>query len=384
LTWQRQILVALGLVAIAIAAWAAFLPQAGPMLARLGLPAAEGAAPASAGGQQAGGDPAGDPVSVIGSEVIASESAGRVSAIGDGRAIHWVSVTPLVSGRLLALEVASGARVAPGDVIARLDDEAEAIALARAELAVADAQATLERIEQLQARGAATDVALREARLAARTAELEVRDARLALERRTIVAPIGGIVGLLPVEPGTQVTPATELATIDDRARILVDFRVPERFAGRLAVGDAVNATALARPELPLRGEIVALDSRVESDSRTLKVQAALENPGDELRGGMAFAIELAFRGEVFPAVDPLAIQWGAEGAFVWVARDGAARRVPVRVVQRNSDTVLVAGELAAGERVITEGVQRLRPGVPVVFEGDPMPVATGDDGLVR
>ena len=371
----KQALAALCLTALAVLAWAAFLPEAAPVMARLGLPAAGGAAT----GPESGEDRGGGAVVVIGSAVMTSESAGRVSAIGDGRAIHSVSVTPLVSGRLTSLDVRSGTVVAPGDVIARLDDEAEVIALARTELDVAEAEATLERFEELQARGATTDVAVREARLAARTAELEVRDARLALERRTIRAPIGGIIGLLPVEPGTQVSTSTELATIDDRSRILVDFRVPERFAGRLAVGDVLHATALARPELPLRGEIVALDSRVESASRTLKVQAALENPDDELRGGMAFSIDLAFRGDVFPAVDPLAIQWGAEGAFVWAVRDGKAERVPVRIVQRNSDTVLVAGDLVAGERVVTEGLQRLRPGLPVVLEGEQATVATGE-----
>ena len=123
---------------------------------------------------------------------------------------------------------------------------------------------------------------------------------------------------------------------------------------------------------------IVALDSRVDSASRTLRVQAALENADDALRGGMAFAIELGFRGERYPAVDPLAIQWGADGAFVWVAREGRAARVPVRVVQRNSDQVLVAGALEPGERVITEGLQRLRPGAPVVFVGD-APLADAD-----
>jgi RND family efflux transporter MFP subunit len=155
---------------------------------------------------------------------------------------------------------------------------------------------------------------------------------------------------------------------------------VPERFAGRLAIGADVDASALARPELVLSGEIVALDSRVDPASRTLHVQAALANDNDDLRGGMAFVIELAFRGEPYPAVDPLAIQWGAEGAFVWVARAGLAEQVPVRVVQRNSDNVLVAGELVPGERVITEGIQRLRPGATVVFEGDDTPVADADD----
>lgn len=354
--WRNQIYLSLGLVLAALAAWG--------LVSR--LPMAEGAAPAP------GTRPAAAAVRVLVAPVTLSDTAGRVSAIGDGRALHSVSVTPLVSGRLTEIAVAPGARVAAGDVIARLDDEAEAIALARAELAASDAAATLERTERLQSRNAATDVALREARLAARTADLEARDARLALDRRTITAPIDGIIGLLPVDPGTQVSPETELATIDDRSSILVDFRIPERFVGRLQPGDPVEATALARPGTPFHGRISAVDSRVETASRTLKLQATLDNADDLLRGGMAFSINLAFPGERHPAVDPLAIQWGGDGAFVWTVRAGKATRVPVRIVERNSDAVLVAAALSPGEQVVTEGVQRLRPGSPLHIDGAP------------
>ena len=356
LRWRNQILLSLGLVLTAALVWG--------LVSR--LPMAEGAAPAP------GTRPAAAAVRVLVAPVTLSEAAGRVSAIGDGRALHSVPVTPLVSGRLTDITVAPGARVAAGDVIARLDDEAEAIALARAELAASDAAATLERTERLQAQSAATDVALREARLAARTAELEERDARLAFDRRTVTAPIGGVIGLLPVDPGTQVTPETELAIIDDRSSILVDFRIPERFVGRLQPGDPVEATALARPGTPFHGRITALDNRVETASRTLKLQASLDNADDALRGGMAFSIDLAFRGESHPAVDPLAIQWGGDGAFVWAVRDGKAARVPVRIVERNSDAVLVAADLTPGEQVVTEGIQRLRPGSPLQIDGAP------------
>ena len=65
-------------------------------------------------------------------------------------------------------------------------------------------------------------------------------------------------------------------------------------------------------------------------DTKTGKIIVLHE---DRLRGGMAFAIELSFRGDSFPAVDPLAIQWGGEGAFVWVARDGVAAGVPPDMV---------------------------------------------------
>lgn len=374
MAWWKQTLLALALLVATAAIWAFHMPAATPLLGRLGLPAAEGAAPAprGEGGRMAGGGGAGGGATrVIGALVTAAETNGRVSAIGDGKALRSVSVLPMAPGRLIAIEVASGDEVTAGATVARLDSDSEVIALDRARLAVADAESTLGRTERLRTGGSATEVQLREARLALENARLEVRDAELALARRDITAPIGGVVGLLPVDPGSQVGTATEIATIDDRSRILVDFRVPERFAGRLAVGDPVDATALARPELALRGEIMALDSRVDPASRTLRVQAALDNGADLLRGGMAFSIRVGFDGDSYPAVDPLALQWSGDGPYVWVARDGRAVRVPVRVVQRDSDRLLVSGRLTPGERVVTEGTQRLREGAALIFENE-------------
>ena len=66
-----------------------------------------------------------------------------------------------------------------------------------------------------------------------------------------------------------------------------------------------------------------------------------------------------------------VAIQWSADGPYVWVAEDGRAAQVPVRIVQRNNDAVLVQGDLAPGTRVVTQGVQLLRAGAPFRFEGD-------------
>lgn len=96
----------------------------------------------------------------------------------------------------------------------------------------------------------------------------------------------------------------------------------------------------------------------------------------------MAFAIALSLPGETFPAVDPLAIRWGGEGSYVWVARDGKAERLPVRIVQRNAENVLVTGEFEPGERVVTEGVQRLRIGGAMQFRGDPQPAEAAGQGI--
>ena len=73
-----------------------------------------------------------------------------------------------------------------------------------------------------------------------------MRDAELALKRRSILSPIGGIVGIIQVEAGNAVTDATQIAMVDDRSKIIIDFWVPERFAGTVSVGAPLAATPIA------------------------------------------------------------------------------------------------------------------------------------------
>src|SRR5690606_39055626 len=242
------------------------------------------------------------------------------------------------------------------------------IALDRARIALADAEAKLERVKSLRKANTATQVQVTDAELVVGNAELALRDAQLNLDRRSITSPIEGIIGILPVEAGNYVTTDTVVATIDDRSRIKIDFYVPERFAANMAVGGHLTASPVARPEEVFEGTVSAVDNRVDDNSRTLLVQAEIPNSKDTLRAGMSFRVSVTFPGDIFPSVDPLAIQWGTDGAFVWVIRDGKAKRTPVRIVQRNTESVLVAAEdIAPGDTVVTEGVHAVRDGADVL-----------------
>jgi RND family efflux transporter MFP subunit len=289
-----------------------------------------------------------------------------VTAIGDGQAVRSVTVMSEGAGRIVSIPVRSGQFVERGAVIALLDREAEQIALERARLMLEDTRDRVERQQRLFDSGAVSDVQLRDARLALRTAELEVRQAEFDLRQRSILAPVAGWIGIVSVEVGDHVTSTTSITRLDDRSSILVEFRLPEQFIGRLKLGDTIMAEPLAQPGIQFQGTVTALDNRVDPASRSLRVQAELDNAGDDLRSGMAFKIFLEFPGERHVSVDPLAIQWGDEGSFVWVVRDGKAARVTVRIKQRTPDSVLVTGKLAVGDMVITEGVQMLRPGSDV------------------
>jgi multidrug efflux pump subunit AcrA (membrane-fusion protein) len=101
-------------------------------------------------------------------------------------------------------------------------------------------------------------------------------------------------------------------------------------------------------------------------------VLADVGNRADRLRPGMSFEVRLVLRGERLVSVPELALQWGQDGAFVWTIVDGQARRTAVRLVRRAEARVLVRPDagavrtVAAGDRVVVEGVHRLHDGQPV------------------
>ncbi|MBB6013677.1 RND family efflux transporter MFP subunit [Aquamicrobium lusatiense] len=367
----KQILFSIAILAAIAVGGYMFMPASTDTLARLGIGTAEN--PATRTGSIATGEQGEGPrsVSVVAATATTATINDRLNAIGTGRAKATVAVTPYGSGRLTELLVVSGSRVEAGQVIARLDSATEEIAVERAKVVHEDAVAKVARIRQLRSSNAATQVQLTDAELALRNAELSLHDAEVALDRRSVTSPISGVVGILPIEAGNYVTSQTSIATIDDRSSILVDFHVPERFASMIEIGAPIRATPLANPDREYAGTVSAIDNRIDEKSRTLWVQATIANPSDSLRAGMSFQINMSFPGESYPAVSPLAVQWGSEGAFIWTVDDGKAKRVPVRIVQRNTENVLIDAPIAAGTVVVIEGVQSVRDGGGVRIAGD-------------
>ena len=376
----KQFVVSLAVVCAGVLVWGRLAPGAGDTLKGAGLPdglvalvapgAADGAkaGPNGQGRRQSGGF--GGPMLVVTRPVQMALVNDRLNAIGDGEAIRSVVVTPYSTGNLTDVFVKSGDKVTQGQVIARLDNDEQKIAADQARLTRDRAADKLNRYENLQAAAAVTVVAIQDARDELKAAELALRKAELDLSRRDITAPWAGVVGIISVNPGDYVTTSSEIARVDDRSDILVDFWVPERFVTKVRVGGPISATAIARPGETFTGSVEAVDNRMDQASRTLRVRARIDNPHDVLRAGMSFSVTMHFEGDRFPSIDPLALQWSAEGSYVWRVAGGKAERIPVRIVQRNPDKVLVDAKLAENDDVATEGLQRLRDGSDVKVLG--------------
>ena len=372
----KQLLLTLALVLAGFVLWAnlfagaiPFLRDKGLMWVRLGSDGGAGGSPNQPGGQPQRSGFSREALVIVqpASEGVVND---RLSAIGSGQALRTVTIRALASGQISAIPVTSGMPVKAGDVILELDSVEEKLALERAELALGNARDRADRVENLLDRKAASEVEMQTARNELANAELALREATIRLERRSVRAPISGTLGILSVNAGDYVTSQDDIATIDDYSDLQVEFFAPERFTAQLAPGVPVKATAISQPGETFSGEITTVDNRIDQASRTLRVRARIDNADDRLRAGMSFAVTMAFDGDRYPTVDPLAVQWSGDGSFVWRVAAEKSERVPVKIVQRNPDKVLVDATRADGDPVVTEGLQRLRDGGAVSMAG--------------
>lgn len=288
----------------------------------------------------------------------------RFEGIGTAEAARSVVLFPQGSGTVVEVAFRAGETVGRGDIVVRLDDDEQRVALERARIDVQEAEQTLGRYERLEPSGAVSAAQADQARLAVALARTDVAAAELALERRLVRAPFDGTIGLPRVSDGERVDAGTALVSLDDRSTLLVDFEVPERLAAMVVPGQEVAATTPSLRGQTVEGVLEASDSRLDPATRSLKVRARLPNDDDLLRPGMSFTMRLGFEGGEHPAVPGIAVQWDREGAYVWrVDEDDVARRVPVTILQRQGELAVLEGDVALGERIVTEGLQRLREG---------------------
>lgn len=323
--------------------------------------------------QSAGSRPA---IPVIAESVVVQAQRSRIEAVGTSRALVSAEIHAESAGEVVAVHFGGGEQVAQGTLLLELDAREERLNLELAEVRLENARMLLERYQTARGNEAVSVTTLDTARTAESAARIEVDRARLALEKRYVRAPFGGIIGLTDVEPGDRIDASTLITTLDDRSSLLVGFPVPEAYVGRVAQGDLVEVESWTADRVRASGKVVVLSSRIDADTRSVRARAQIPNPDDALRPGMSFRILLELPGALWPTVPEVSLQWGGSGPYIWAVRENRAERVDVRVVQRVQGRILLDAPLTEDDRVVAEGVQRMRQGTPVELL-DPQALAT-------
>ena len=285
--------------------------------------------------------------------------------------VRSIEVRPLSEGRVVEVAAASGAAVSEGDPIFSLDARAERAALAEAEATLTETEAAFLRYEELQDENVAADARLEQARAAFRRAEAMVEVARAALADRRVAAPLGGVLGVMDLDVGERVDPATIVTSLDDLSTVLVEFAVPERYFGDVERGQTVTITAAAYPDRTFEGQVAFAALRIGENSRSFTVRASLNNEDRMLVGGMFVDVALVMGTRESLTVPDDAIVSEGSATYVFVLADGVAARTDVSLGIRQDGRSEVVDGLAEDAQVLTTGFDTLSDGDPVSVEED-------------
>lgn len=325
-----------------------------------------------------GGPPVGfsrGPTYVLAEQATVREIRDEVEAIGTTRANESVTIAAKVTDTISRVNFDDGAFVSEGDVLVELTNREQSALLDEAEANVQDAGNQVRRLESMAANNlvplSELDAAV--SRLAGAEARYQSIVARL--EDRLIRAPFTGLLGFREVSEGTLVTPGSLITTLDDISVIKLDFSIPEVYLELVREGLSLEADSSAFPGRMFSAEVRTIGSRIDESTRAATIRAQIDNDDGALRPGMLMTVHMTTDTRKALMVPETAIMQRSSQVFAYIISRGAegggefAEMVQLKVGARRDGFIEVLSGLEAGERVITDGVIKVRNGTPVTTE---------------
>lgn len=313
---------------------------------------------------------------VILAPVVDAPFADRLAALGTAVANESVELTANRSDLVAAIHFEDGQTVEAGQALLELQVAEERSMLAEAKALLTEREAAAGRAVELNQRGITSDREVQAARSQLDAARSRVQTLEVAIADHVVRAPFAGVLGLRRISLGALLQPSTVITTLDDLSVVKVDFTVPETWLSAVRVGQAIRARSDAWAGEPFAGKVSAIDTRLDRRTRSATVRAVVANPQLKIRPGMLLKIDVD-RGEASSLQVPeeALVQRGKEHFVYVVGEDSVAQEVAIQVGRRQVGRVEVLSGLVKGQRIVVEGLVRVRDGVSVevvaVRDGD-------------
>ena len=305
-----------------------------------------------------------------------SDFVDDAAAVGTLKSRESVMLRPEVAGRVASVNFKDGAVVAGGTVLVTFDAAIQEAELQQARANLALAKSSFQRNEELVGKKFLSQQALDSSAATLKVQEAAVQLAEARVAKTKIRAPFKGMLGLRNVSVGDYVKDAQDLVNIEAIDTLLVDFKLPEAYLGRLEKGLSVEVTSDALPGERFAAVLDAIDPLVDEGGRAISSRARLDNAAGKLRPGMFVRVRLLFGERTNVLMVPeQAIVPGAQPAVYRVV-EGKAALVKVKLGVRRAAQVEVLEGLAAGDVVVTAGQLKLREGAAVRAVGEGAPAA--------
>ena len=330
------------------------------------------------------------PVPVVAVTASSEAMPQYLDGIGSLAAVHQVTVSPEVGGRVVKILFDVGADVKKSALLVQLDDGPELGDLQVYQAQARLAQANLQRTEQLARQDFATKQTLDQNKSELEQANAWIAKTQAIIGQKQVYAPFDGKLGVRQIELGQYLQAGSPIVTLTDLDVLYVNFTLPEQDRGRVDVNQSVEVRVDAYPDHVFPAKITTIEPQIDPQTRTLRVQGTLSNPDHSLLPGMYANARVALP----PVPDVVtvpetAVYATAYGDSVYVIQPDDAAKEPakdgkpaLKAVQtfvtagtRHDNKVAILKGLKAGDQVVKEGQNRLHNGAAVVISPDSGPL---------
>jgi membrane fusion protein (multidrug efflux system) len=305
-------------------------------------------------------------------EVKHSEIIESLEALGSARAAESVILTVSVTEKISKITFKPGQFVKKGQLLLTLTNDEELAQFNVANIELAEQKREYKRIESLVKQNSVSGSELDRLQSSIDTARARITQAEATLKDRVITAPFDGLLGLRNVSVGALLTPGDQITTLDSVANLEMDFDLAEIFLPHIKVGQPINAVSIAYPELIFKGEIITLDSRINPNTRSIKVRAKIQNKDALLRPGMLLTLAIINQQRVTKMLPEEAVFMRATNHLVYkVSPEMIVSEQAIEIGIRQKGQVEVLSGLAVGDKIVLQGLLKVKNGSKVKSQNE-------------
>jgi membrane fusion protein (multidrug efflux system) len=319
-----------------------------------------------------------EPVTVI--KVHQDEWRPRISAVGSIMPVQGTVVSAESEGVVRKIHFQPGAVVNEGDVLVDLDSDIERAQLRSAQANAELASLSFARAKELISNRTISREAYDQAHANVKQAEAEVDNINAVIAKKQVRAPFAGRLGIRRISVGQYLQKGSPIVALHSLDPVYADFSLPQQRLADLNAGLRVTVTSDAYPLSQFQGTVTAIDPDIDPSTRNVRVQAILSNADGKLRPGMFVAVDVEMaRGEPVLTIPATAVVHAPFGNSIYIVEpapdstDGkpplVIRQQRVELGHRRGDMVVATDGVAAGDTVVSTGVFKLRPGMPVTID---------------
>ncbi len=273
------------------------------------------------------------------------------------------------SGKIVSINFREGSKVRRGDLLAKVNDRHLQAQLLRLQAQLKLAEDREYRQRTLLSRDAISQEAYDQVVTELQTLDADIQLVQARIAETELRAPFDGTIGLRYLSEGSYANPNARIARLIKLSPLKIEFFIPERYSGEVAVGFPIEFSVDGRPE-KFTAEVYAVDPKVDVRTRTIIARALYPNTNEELKPGRFAAITL----QLSETPDAIAIPTQAliqemDGDRVFVYRGGRAESQFVSTGLRTESHIQITEGLSFGDTLLTTGVMQLRHAMPVLLD---------------